>query len=123
MSEVYERRDVEQLRKTADAFNCELVKARPNELLLDLDGGDDTFLKHAPVLNEIHGIVHITAWKSRNGRWHKLVVLSRAISPAERVAWQLLLGSDPIRERGLLMDLVLPLGAAGQTNVLFKPKT
>jgi hypothetical protein len=122
----YERRSYEELLLVALDYKCEFVKAQDNQLLIDLDSFNGTEIKFDAfiwaVLQETHGVTKVEDWASRNGRRHVLITLARSVKFAERIAWQLALGSDPRREVGLLLDMQLPLGDIGQTNCLFKPK-
>jgi hypothetical protein len=87
----------------AEELNCIPVFAKPDELQLDFDSSinpNDFYWEHLSLLHDcfqvLLGLPIFT--KSKSGNWHARIKLSKELSDCERIALQLLLGSDPARE-------------------------
>lgn len=84
-----------------------IVLPKDNELFVDIDDERslEEFFSRVLILRSTGWVsedqeagVVMKASKSRGCHWHAVVTLQHNVTPTERVALQLLLGSDPIRE-------------------------
>lgn len=96
---------MEQIEAVAAKHNCAVVVAKPNELQFDLDelGGKsrlEDFL--ADRLSRRFIGLKSEYWDSKSGNRHCVVTLPEELPVVERIALQVMGGSDPIREYAAL---------------------
>ncbi len=109
MSDVYQNPD-----KKAKELGLVVRRPEPDELFVDLDGPDarERFDRGRALLTAIEfghdedQFAVVITPSRRPGHEHAVVNLHRPLDPYERIAYQLLLGSDPTRE-------VLAMGQIG----------
>lgn len=65
-------------------------------------------------------VVKFEAWRSAGGNCHVMLTLAREFLPAERVAIQAIMGSDPMRE---FLNLRRVMCEATDPIALFRPKS
>lgn len=115
----YKESDRQKVFDAAKTLGCEVVISAQDELQLDIDkpwtfnqdyikglGTQNytlTKLIGKKVWNSFYKEVYVLsfqAWKSRNGNTHVVLKLdgSRMYSDLERIIFQTVLGSDPVRE-------------------------
>jgi hypothetical protein len=80
-----------------------IIEPTDNELQLDIDSKEQYNILAARMmeLNEnSHCIFHTQEFPSQGGAWHKHIYLKLAVDTPilERIALQLFLGSDPVKE-------------------------
>ena len=91
----------EQLVADGEAGEWEVVTADDLHLLLDFDV---PFMGELPVAYErvmgrlFTNFKDVKFYKSRSGNTHVIVELSEPLPMSERITWQAILGSDPMRE-------------------------
>lgn len=85
----------------AESKNSIVVLPKENELFLDIDdlAGRNTFLRNKTKFSmHVATIEDYTETTSRGGNTHIVVKLGHNIDPQQRIIYQVLLGSDRIRE-------------------------
>ena len=90
----------------AEELNCISVFAKPDELQLDFDDplnpdrADHPYWHHLAMLHDCFRVLLSDPkfTESKSGNWHARIKLSKELSDCERIALQLLLGSDSARE-------------------------
>ena len=87
--------------KVAEERGCTVVYPLPNQLFVDIDDYESLGIFHANV-NKFPGVsfhkVSLSASR-KSGRYHAVVTLERPVKDEfERIALQLILGSDRARE-------------------------
>lgn len=104
------------------ALECglEVVFGTPTTLLLDFDDGaiinKDMYRK----VVEQFGAPEQTAWRSRNGGLHVVLTFPQAaFEPAQALALETALGSDPLRT---ILGVKRMLTGVTQPRMLFKPQ-
>lgn len=100
---------------------CITVKARADQLLLDLDDevAYTTFSIRFHELRNLFEWEIEDQWRSKSGKGiHVVVKLTRPMEAARRIALQCALGSDPMREAFAIVNLEM---AASTPSILFKP--
>jgi hypothetical protein len=105
----------------AAAEGFEVIVAKENELLLDLDT-KDSFVQYKrviPLLNEYFNVKNVETWSSKSGNVHKRITLGDPLSWEMRYLLQSALGSDGKRE--VLSALKMMYAQGAEASVLFKP--
>lgn len=122
MSDISET--IEDAKIEAMKNGCEVVGGDDHCLLLDFDTIDAKKqyerMRHKVV--ELWGIEREETWMSKSkhpAHQHMRVTLGRPLIPAERVALQAALGSDPMREMFAVRRLNLGIA---EPSLLFRPK-
>lgn len=116
----YRINTLETLSVIAEARGCILIKAAPNELLIDDDKNHGLPRELIKLVVEKFGPERRReVWRSRNGGSHVLLELSADLHPFARIALQASLGSDPTREILAIWEYFLQ---ETDTISLFKPK-
>jgi len=112
---MYTNHDLPTLRSLAAEQGCELIIAKPNELLIDDDKG-------TALIEEKFGVEDIESWTSRRGGKHWKVRLTVDVEPEIAIVLQAALGSDPMRETLAAWErhALRPLGNP-DTRSLFRP--
>ncbi len=99
-----------------------IVRGDIYTLLVDLDSPD---LALQPLVLDIldrkYSIEQIIKWKSEGGNQHYLIKIKNAMSILARIAIQVALGSDPVRE-ALAVELYLKGCPEEDVSVLFRPR-
>lgn len=125
---------IAQLMETAKKFDCELVVADSETLLLDLDALGDPSpspcskfimwnmvnLPAIRILKEKFGIKRVQYWASRSGHLHVLLHLATPIDTPLAIAIQALLGSDPKRESIACWEYMM---TNADSRSLFRPRS
>lgn len=90
---------VESAARKALSMSQVVVVPADNELFVDIDTeeGFERFMALIPKLDCVSYTVRRSP-SLRPGRHHIVVRLRRSVTPIERIAYQAILGSDPIRE-------------------------
>lgn len=134
----YEEEDRKRVFEAARKLGCKVVIANPDELQLDIDhvsmALDQLVEKTGTSMHwwarKIIGkkiwesfsdeidVLSFTAWRSRHGNTHVVLKLSKDYSIFERIAFQALLGSDPIRE---LLNWKRAIDGSENPVALFRP--
>ncbi len=96
--------EYQELRiKQAKAAGFEVIVGDDCRLLLDLDGGLGQCRSFLPLIDRIWGIQREAYWRSHTvGHWHAVITLLNTAPILDRIMAQLVLGSDPIREKAAL---------------------
>jgi hypothetical protein len=100
----------------------EVVSSTETTLLLDLDGLESLirYEKMLSMVGRIFPSKEQRRWRSKSGEnWHIIVELEKALPPAERVALQSILGSDPNRDVMSLRQILD--NSPVDPIILFKP--
>lgn len=86
----------------------EVVVAKDNELQIDLDSPvlPDNFKRLIGILEEQVGQVEYKVTISKSGNRHVIVTMANPLGIFERVAWQAIFGSDPVREAAHLSSIM-----------------
>lgn len=126
----YGYRSKGELIEIAAERSARLVTPGERELLIDLDSSEDLdeFMELLDLLQEWTGELKITVSPSRTaGHYHAHVEFpphSAPLTPIERVAWELALGSDRVRGLLALIRLEMKLGedqaGDGLESILFE---
>lgn len=100
-----------------------VIDGSPLTLMIDLDGmeGHKRFAEAFPLLQKSSASVQsIDFWPSKSGypNLHILITVDVEMVPMEQLTWQLLLGSDPARERWNAARILLEQSVFQR---LFKP--
>lgn len=88
---------IEELR----ASGCTISYPRDDELFIDIDDSDQytTFLSAIRTVQRYHEVVYdVTPSKGGLPRRHIRVTMPFSLTVESRIAWQAVLGSDPMRE-------------------------
>lgn len=136
----YEEKNREKVFSAAERLGCEVVVAGQNELQIDLDQpwpfGTRPYLRakksaiHTKAIDlfdekiwwSLNGEINVTAlraWESRGGNTHVVLTLDREYSDFERIAFQTMLGSDPVCE---LLNWKRVVDGSDNPITLFKPR-
>lgn len=110
-------------RVAARRLGVRMLAASPEEVQLDLDTEDAlaTFRTMLPRVQAWIALTVLTDTPSRSGVGrHVRLRLPRALSPVERIALQLVLGSDPARE---WLNLVKVWGGGEDPIQLFEKES
>lgn len=85
----------------------EVIVAHEDMLQIDIDGTKtpDTFGRLISILESQVGPVSYKVTISKSGNRHVTVYMSRPMNILERVAWQAIFGSDPVREAAHLRSI------------------
>lgn len=90
----------------------EIVLPNPNQLQIDYDSPTlpEQFHKALDLLTQayckLHQSLFYTVRKSRHGNLHVTIDLPNELQPQLRIAWQVIFGSDPMREGLSLMSTI-----------------
>lgn len=108
-------------REKAVADGMEVIDGTDHTLLLDLDNEAAIAQYHRmlPYMKQFGAALHPDEWASKSGKGrHVRIWLDKPATIHERIALQLLLGSDPFREMLSIRNV-----REGQANpiMLFKP--
>ena len=115
----YRANSLEQLKEIAATLGCELYVGADDELLLDLDAGQEPVAEILSIVREKFGIKSEQRWISRSGTGiHVVIKMDGPLPPAERIALQAALGSDPKRESIAIWEWIL---LKTSTISLFRP--
>jgi hypothetical protein len=78
----------------------EVFVATDTTLLLDIDSDTlpDGFMRWLTLLEEQVGVVTYEVFVSKSGNRHVIITMKQPMDIIERIAWQAILGSDPVRE-------------------------
>jgi len=119
---MYTNHDLPTLRSLAAEQGCELIIAKPNELLIDDDKGTAMPAGILALIEEKFGVEDIESWTSRRGGKHWKVRLTVDVEPEIAIVLQAALGSDPMRETLAAWErhALRPLGNP-DTRSLFRP--
>ena len=113
-----EKAAIEQAKKRG----MTVVQGDNNTLLLDLDASKDVerFKEMHPMVDKYFGIVSEEYWPSKSGlpHLHVKLIIKASLGPAERIALQTILGSDPKHE---CFGLVKFTQGHKEPSLLFKP--
>jgi hypothetical protein len=100
-----------KINESGEQDNFEIVLPRPNQLQLDYDVPElpEQFHKvldiAAQAFCKLHGSLFYTVRKSRHNNLHITIDFPRDLTDIERIAWQSVFGSDPMREALSLMSV------------------
>jgi hypothetical protein len=87
-----------------EATNLGLVihLPRPNEVFVDFDSAEipEAFNDRILELRRYDSQIKVIKTRSKSGNWHVRVLFNedQVFTDAERIMWQAVLGSDPVRE-------------------------
>jgi hypothetical protein len=100
---VFEDDSIGKLILKAIRYNCELLFPKPNELFIDHDDSipsyqNNVFSRFMAHLECRYLVLNTKHWKSKSGNNHRVIVLADNLDIVERIALQVMAGSDPIRE-------------------------
>lgn len=135
----YEERDRKKVFAAARRLGCKVIVTDSDQLQIDLDEPwpfSVDYLKTTK--SKIHdkaqelfdekiwwsfdrevNVIMLEAWRSRNGNTHVVLTLDREYSDFERIAFQAMLGSDPVRE---LLNWKRVLDGSDNPIALFRPR-
>ena len=135
----YEEKDRKKVFAAARRLGCKVIVADSNQLQIDLDEPwvfSVDYLKSTK--SKIHdkaqelfdekvwwsfdrevNVIILEAWRSRNGNTHIVLTLDRDYTPFERIIFQAVLGSDPVRE---LLNWKRVVDGSDNPIALFKPR-
>lgn len=120
MSEVTQR-NKEEAKEIAAKLGLVAVLPRKNELFLDLDmKPSKTAARVEEVLHD-NGVYFVSKLitKSKSGKRHLYIKLSRNVAASTRIALQACLGSDPVRE---VLSILRKLEGSEAPTALFETK-
>ena len=85
----------------------QVVVAHPRQLMIDIDGNDlpETFGRLLSILQAQVGTVEYKVTLSKGGNRHLIIDMPKTMDILERVAWQAIFGSDPVREAAHLRSI------------------
>jgi hypothetical protein len=99
--QVYVGETIEDAGLIAESENCNLIVAKPNELLLDYDQAEMPieYYRMLPLVKKLFGVAGIERWSSRGGNCHVRIRLwVSKLDWGQRIALQAAMGSDPVKE-------------------------
>lgn len=104
----------------AQAAGFLIVRGNENTLLLDLDtsAGLEQFHRMYEMVDSKFKILSSETWKSKSGHSHVKLLIREALSAAQRIALQAVLGSDPKRETFGVYKLTK---GVEEPSILFRP--
>jgi hypothetical protein len=123
-------RSHDEMIAEAAALDCNYVLPKSNELFVDIDSDDalKVFEANFPLFEKLHPVTGLRKTPSKTpGHFHIIVTLKADLPSAggnqryqdeSRIYWQLLLGSDPMRE----MLALHHLREGHPPTVFFEPK-
>ena len=90
-------------------------------LTLDLDSqeAESRYAKTLPEIAAMFSIIEAARWSSKSGHSHVMLILDHDVDVVMRLFLQVLLGSDPVRERFSLQRWLM---GEQEPSVLFRPK-
>ena len=95
-----------QIELEAWGLDCQVVVAESGMLQLDIDSTElplAFFGQIETLSNQWYTQVSWSQWSSRHGNIHVTVIVAPDLTIPERIALQLMGGSDPYREKSALM--------------------
>lgn len=98
----YDLKNYEDAKKKADKLGKQIIIPKADELQIDIDSHENYQLFHCRLesLNFMHEVRDVKELQSPGGvgHYHIYIKLYRELPAEERVALQMFLASDPIRE-------------------------
>ena len=109
------------LRKVKESGKATVLESEANQLFIDLDNSakHPQFVQGLELAAKTLGSPTLQAWPSKSGNIHVVLTFDKDFGDKDRLLWQLLLGSDPERER---WGFVKRLMRVENCNRLFQPK-
>lgn len=123
----------QQMQEWAEICNCEVVKAKPNQLFIDIDtkAQYETFKLMFHLFDKHFFLIPYGGYEGKKQKWeehpskqglphrHIVVTLNGEQSLITRIAMQAVLSSDPMRE---MLSIRRALNCEENVVVFFEPK-
>lgn len=115
------RCEQETIEKTKAADKVNILISRADQLFIDLDDvkKHTQFVQGLELISERICTPTLEAWPSKSDNIHVVLSFDNDFKPRDQILWQLMLGSDPERER---WGLVKRMRGVEDFNRLFQPK-
>lgn len=108
-------------RERAVLEGLEIIEGTPSTLLVDLDNGADMNQEMLTKLSEQFGGFTYQQWESRSGCGrHVRITMDVSFTPAQALALESALGSDPLRT---ILGVKRLQNGVVQPRMLFKPRS
>lgn len=112
----------------AKAAGFRVIRADSNQLLLDLDDGQEINAEVLEKIRDVYGTPEIKEWPSKSARGRHVVLTFKngwlkknvAFTDAEATALECALGSDPLRAVGNIVRIKMD---KEDVRILFQPDT